>query len=724
MRIWVTGIGVVSPLCRGAHATMDALLEGKRAFGPLTLFDVAGCRSQIAAMVGEEHLVGVAERRRDDWSRTDAMAVLAAREAIAMAALGCGHDVDLVIGGTTAGMFETESILAEMHKDPLARRPLSRMLSHPLSSTADRMQETVRRFRRARTVCSACSSSANAVLLAASWLRTGKSERVLAGGADGLCMVTYAGFSALGALSPDACKPFDAARAGLTLGEGAAFLLLETEAAARARGAAPIVELRGWAVGAEAHHITNPEPSGATATLVMQRALRSADLSPDDIGYVNAHGTATRLNDQMEASALRRCFGDHPVAVSSTKGQIGHTLGAAGAIEAAVTAMALQRCLLPPTMGLERVDDACVLDHVRVARHAPALVAAMSNSFGFGGSDAVLVFSQPEHFAARTPEPARSVFVSAAGVVGALGVGGTADAAAYVMPGAPPSSDAIDVDTGALLDMERARRIDRAGRLSTIAMSMALGAAGLDRAPQGAGAIVGEAFGAVDDCALFVHRIYDKGPRFASPAVFPNLLPSSPVAHASIYLSLTGPVMSCADLGATSESAISSAADLIAAGEVDMMLAGGVEQASSITAAVLGPLCSGDRERRSEGASVLLLESAASLAARDGRALARVAWSASWRDDATVALADLPPPRAGAASFVGRPAGAHDALPPASAWRGVPCHAASMRAGDHEGAGGFAAAAAVAMIASGAIRQALILGLAPGRGYALLLEAL
>lgn len=714
MRIFVTGIGIVSPLGIGVETTFDGLVAGRCGLGPLTLFDASGCRSDVAAEVPGLSISDAATSSATDlegWSRTDAMAVLAAREALAGARVHDELPVDLICGGTTAGMFETEALLAEMHGDREARRPLSKMLSHPLSATVDRMQEAVRPFGQARTICSACSSGANALLLAATWLRTGRSERVLAGGADGLCRLTYTGFSSLGALSPEPCRPFDRARRGLTLGEGAAFLLVETEAAAEARGAIPICELRGWAVAAEAHHITNPEPTGETAAAVMAAALRRAALPPDAIGYVNAHGTATPLNDRMESAALRRCFGDRveQLPVSSSKGQIGHTLGAAGAIEAAVCALVVERGIMPPTVGLASVDPECALGHLQEARSG-VVDAAMSDSFGFGGSDAVLVLTRPEAFAAPDrPSPCR-VWVTGAGSVGPLGVHD--EHADYVAPGAPAPDGASRFDAKAHLDLGRARRIDRAGRMATVAMQAALA----PPPPRAfTGAIVGAAFGSVDHCSAFVHRVYDKGARFARPAAFPNLLPSSPVAHASIYHRFQGPVFSSADLGATAEGAIVTAAELIAGGEAEAMFAGGVEEASPITEAVLGPLCSSPQpEARGEGAVVLRLEAQAPL---EGGV--ELSWSRGWRG---APVLDAPDPGSRARVFVARDDAAVEAALSGSAWAEVPRAATAARAGGHEAAGGFAAAAAFSLLREGAIDEALVLGLAPDRGYAFLLR--
>ncbi len=724
MRIWVTGLGVVTPLGATAATTMDALISGTRAMGPITLFDTAGCRSNIGAQITDLRVSDVAPAdEAEGWSRTDAMAVTAAREALA----GVDDDVpiDLVLGGTTAGMFETEDVLAKMHRDPAARRPLEQMLSHPLSATPDRLQGAVRRFRRARTICSACSSGANALLVGASWLETGKSERVLAGGADGLCRLTFTGFSCLGALSADPCRPFDVRRNGLNLGEGAAFLLIETEEAARRRGATPIVELRGWAVGAEAHHITNPQASGEMAAQVMQAALQRAELAPSDIDYVNAHGTATKLNDKMESAAIRTALG-HDVPVSSTKGQLGHTLGAAGAVEAAIAAIAIQRGVMPPTVGLEDVDPDCRLHHVTSARQKP-LRAVMSNSFGFGGSDAAIVVADPTHFDDRRPVAPHRVVVTSAATLGHWGLLDHRADRDYLGEGDGPAGGAIPFEASEHLDLGRARRIDRAGRFASASMGAAKAAAGLtdDLHPR-FGAIMGAAYGSVDACSAFIHRVYEKGAKFASPAVFPNLLPSSPVAHASIYHRLQGPVFSSADLDATSEGAIVTAFDLIAAGLADGMFAGGVEEQSPITEAVLGPLCSLSHRHpteRSEGAAVLLLEDEAAATARGATPIAEIVWTTSWRGVPNGQLGNAPRNGSDRTAIVVAHAESGDALElDGTAYEKAPRFIAGPRAGSHECAGGFAVAGAVARMARGDLDEVLVVGVAADRGYAFVMR--
>ncbi len=749
MRIWVTGIGVVSPLGRGADVTMDRLLAGDRAFGELTLFNLPESRSRMAAEVSGLSAAEVApEGDAEAWSRTDAMSVLAVREALLQAGVSPEtSSIDLIVGGTTAGMYETEDLLAELSRDPAAIKPLRAMLTHPLSSTADHVRAAVGPFQRVRSVCSACSSGANAILLAAAWIRAGLSRCVVAGGADGLCRLTYTGFGALSAVDPDPCRPFDKRRVGLNLGEGAGFLVLESEEACRARaGPRPIAELVGWAVGAEAHHITNPEREGRTAARVMQDALGKAGILASDVGYINAHGTATPLNDSMEAAAIGACFGPlaERVLVSSVKGQIGHTLGAAGAIEAAVSVMTIARGEIPPTIGLEEVDPACPLAHVTRRAKAPVR-AVMSNSFGFGGTDTSLVFGAAGAFPEPRAVQRRKVVVVSAATIGPLGVLGARENHVYLEPGPAPSPGPIAFQAAFHLDVGRARRLDRAGRLSTVAIQRALRDAGLDPIEQPArgtevGAILGGAFGSVDGSTAFMRRIYEKGVKFASPADFPNLVPSSPVGHASIYLGMRGPVFAVADLGVTAECAVVTAADLITVGEGQVIAAGSVEEASPMIELCLGPICSGEtRGVRSEGASAIVLEDEQHARARGIQPIADLLWWTSWRGEGEGALDGVPAPGVWGRSsarrseapkhWSGRAAviTGQEELPSGvslpEAWARVPHRAVAPRAGVHEGAGGFAMAAALAAIARGELDAVLVVGHAPERGYAMVLMA-
>jgi len=600
-RVVVTGIGVVSSIGADRESFESALRAGICGIGPMRVFDTSGHR---AAVAGEVTGLRPESRIPASWlaetSRTDAFGLVAAAEAMAHAGARAGKGIGIVVGGTTGGMPDAELDLAALHRDRSASVAQDRIRSHPISATADRIAAAIGLTGPRATICTACSSGANALGVAARMIRQGRARAVLAGGTDALCRLTYGGFGALGALDPQPCRPFDRTRRGLSLGEGAAMLLLENMGSALARGANVLAELRGWATTAEAHHVTNPMESGAAAAETMRQALQDAGVAPDDVDYVNAHGTGTTLNDPMEARAMRTVFGERSrtLPCSSTKGAIGHTLGAAGAIEAAATVLAIRGGFVPPTVGLSDPDPACPLGHVTGTAQAASIRFAVSSSFGFGGNDAVLVFGKS---GAQPPPPVRAaprpVFVTGIGEVR-----GTEELRAELDPG-------------------RARRFDRRSRMATLAASRALGA-GPPR-PRPIGIVLGSAWGAFDRSAAFVDRMLSKGARFAEPAEFPNLLASAPAGHASIYLGLTGPNLTVAALEASGALAVAIAADEVAAGAADAILAGSAEEQSEILATLsqrAGGSLRPPLQPPEDGAVVVLLESA-----REGRTvLARV----------------------------------------------------------------------------------------------------
>jgi 3-oxoacyl-[acyl-carrier-protein] synthase II len=718
-RLWVTGLGLVTPLGIGVEATWERLVRGDRAIRPIQLFDVAGQRVGLAGEVD-----GV-EVPSPGWSRTSAMAATAAEEAMRGARLDVARArVGLVVGGTTGGMFETEQVLARLHAEPECREVLVGMLSHPLTSTGDRLDERLGPFARVRTLSSACSSGANALVVAAGWLLAGEVDAVVAGGSDGLCRLTLSGFNALGALDVEPCRPFDRRRRGTSLGEGAGFVVLERAESARARGVVPIAELAGWALGAEAHHITNPAPDGRVVASLIERAVARAGLSPRDVDYVNAHGTGTPLNEPMEAAALALALGGElaRIPVSSSKAQLGHSLGAAGAIEAAITALVVSRRTLVPTAGLDEPDPALGLTLVpQVGAVVPRVRAALSNAFGFGGMDTVLVLADP----ARETEPQRgptasSLVVTGAAIFAACGLLGTDECGALV-DGHHDLEAPVDPD--AHLDLLRARRLDRAARLGAVAVGRALADAG---AVSGAtGLVLGSAFGNVDGSAAFMHRIFDKGARSASPAEFPNLVPSSLVGHVSIYLGLQGPAFATADLATSGESAFVQALQLVATGEAARVVAGAAEPRSDIVERILAALFAHATSQRgtarNDVAAAIVIETEAEARKRGGRVVARVRQALEWRGEGSL-IAELAAPREGRAEVVlARANGGTGPLLAGTPWGACPRLVCSEAVGESDGLGAVAIAVAVGRIASGRTEQALVLGLARGRGYAIVL---
>jgi 3-oxoacyl-[acyl-carrier-protein] synthase II len=738
MRLFITGIGLVTPLGIGAEATWARLLRGERGIRPIELFATEGYRARLGAEV-----VGLASSPANEagWSRTTQMAFEAAREAMGWAGLErkAGRRIGLVVAGSTGGMFENEQLLAAIHADP-ANRPGGEawdgegsprgLLCHPLWTTSDRLDEALGPFARVRTISSACSGGANALIVAASWLLSGEVDVVLAGGTDALCRLTFSGFNALAAIDPDPCRPFDARRRGLNLGEGAGFLVVERDDIARSRGATPLVELAGWSLGAEAHHITNPEQSGSTAARVMTAALARAGLASSQLDYVNAHGTGTPLNDPMEAAAIAHALGPEDAArvpVSSSKGQIGHTLAAAGAIEAVITALVVARQAVVPTAGLAEIDPACArLTHV-LGEGRPARVrAAMTNAFGFGGMDSALILSEPELGPERVPGR-RSVVVTAAATLTPAGILGSRDSKSVLAPTSATALPALDSH----LDLERARRLDRPARLGAIVVGRALadadGLVASGRAP--VGVILGTNFGSIDASAAFMHRVFTKGPRAASPAEFPNLVQSSPVGHVSIYLGLRGPVLAAVELGTTGETAVMQAMDLIASGEADAIAAGDVQEANGVVERILVQLFARTEAegaaKRGEGAGAVVLEAEEAAAARGAVPLARVSHVTTWRSYGAEVLPALPPPGAPRTAVVVFPRHSADLAPllAKTAWSTVEQRTCAGSGGEHEALGVIAIAAAVSLIANGEIREALVVGRARGRGVAVVLVA-
>jgi len=702
-RIAVTGLGLVTSLGFGRERSFARLCAGERGITEVSLFDPSGLKSRIAAEVRGLDVRSIAPQgEADDWSRSDALSFVAAREALAQAGHVEGSALGLALGGTTGGMYETERALAAIMPNRSTPHDARRLLDFPLAVSVERLARALGRVAPSATVCSACSSGAVAIALGASWLLSGRSSRVLAGGVDGLCQLTFTGFSALGAVDPEPSRPFDAGRAGLTLGEGAGFLVLELESTALARGAPVIAFLSGWAIASEAHHVTHPEPSGARAARVLSDAMAAAGLPTSGIDYVNAHGTGTIQNDAMEARALERVFGADvsKVWVSSSKAQIGHTLGAAGAIEAAITALSVNRGLLPPTAGLQN-PEAPALRHVRAPNQSASLRAALSSSFGFGGACAVLAFEAPgAEPRVLSRKLTAEIVISGAASYGPAGVLGGAESARYLasdaaLPASPP-------EPLSLLDPERSRRFGRTSALVVATAERALQDARCQAAETGF--VVGSAFGDVERSVRFLQKVLGQGPKFASPAEFPQLIASTGSGNASIYLGLTGPCLSVSEFATSGQSAVSVAISLLELGLAPALVAGAAEARDTIVDAVLG----GDGAR-SEGGGFVVLEELSGALARGRVPLAVVCEHQALRGAPERAFAALPKPPEQACIVAGFLPSAMAGVLARSSWAQVPLHSLPATLGQHEALGAAALSIAVAELARGAVEQALVI---------------
>ena len=393
-RVVVTGMGAVCATGHDVGSFHAALREGQIGIGPITNIPTERLNAKVAAEVrGLDMSAHFAAKRLPMLDRTSQLALIAAREALAQAGLGRGDLEDAaVILGAGIGQETFDQSYMQLYGQNSARvHPFTVPRIMPNAPASHVSIEFAIRGP-CYAIASACASSNHAIGQASHMIRSGMVDVAVAGGSDASVVVGFMkGWEALRVLSPKGCRPFSLDRDGLTIGEGSGILVLEAAEHAEARGAAPLMEIAGFGMSADGADITAPDASGAARA--MRAALKDAGCAPEQVDYVNAHGTGTRLNDRTEVAALRQVFGGslERIPVSSTKSMIGHCMTAGGALELIATAMALQQGVLPPTAGFTTADPECDVDCVpNRARPADTRVA-MSNAFAFGGLNAVLV---------------------------------------------------------------------------------------------------------------------------------------------------------------------------------------------------------------------------------------------------------------------------------------------------------------------------------------------
>jgi 3-oxoacyl-[acyl-carrier-protein] synthase II len=409
MRVVATGFGCISPVGHDVESTWRAILAGRSGVGPITHFDARQFKTQFAAEVkafdAVDHLGQRLARRTDRFTQ---LAIVATKEALSHARLEINsedsHRAGVIIG---TGIGGVGTLIEEMEKfksqDPRWVNPFMVPKMLPDSAPAQIAIEYGLRGPN-MAVVSACASSANAIGEGVELIKRGDADVIVAGGAEtAIIPIAMAGFNVMGAISTrnedptGASRPFDLNRDGFVVGEGAAILVLESLSHALERGARILAEISGYASTNDAYHISAPALNGAGAAECMRLALASAGLKPHQIGYINAHGTSTYLNDVSETIAIKTVFGENAyrVPISSTKSMTGHLLGAAGALESIVCIQALREGVLPPTINYETPDPECDLDYVPNQSRPSSIKHVMTNSFGFGGHNACLIFSQP-----------------------------------------------------------------------------------------------------------------------------------------------------------------------------------------------------------------------------------------------------------------------------------------------------------------------------------------
>ncbi len=408
-RVFITGLGIVSPLGLDVETTWNGLVSGRSGVDLITAFDTEGFDTNFAGEVKgfdpEDYLDRKTARRMDRFAQFAAVAAIeACRDARLTQETMDPYRVGVIIGSGIGGVITLSQQLEVLNtRGPKRVSPftipmmLCDMASAQVSMVTGSMGANY-------CVVSSCSSGADALGQGWEMVRRGQEDVVLAGGSEAaIYPIAVSGFNALRALSRNnenpqqASRPFDVNRDGFVLAEGSAVLVLESQESAERRGVPPLAELRGYGATSDAYHLTEPSPTGQSAANAMKLALENAGIEPSQVDYINAHGTSTPMNDRQETQAIKLALGDeaHRVPISSTKSMTGHLLGAGGALEAAFCILAMRDGIIPPTINLQDQDPDCDLNYTANDPAKRKISVAMSNSFGFGGHNSVLVFTDP-----------------------------------------------------------------------------------------------------------------------------------------------------------------------------------------------------------------------------------------------------------------------------------------------------------------------------------------
>lgn len=496
--IYVTGSGIISAIGVGKAQTLDALLAKRSGIGPLCHLET--CHKELPA--GEVKLSDREMRTMlglaDDMpaNRTSLMGSIALREALSDAhllpedLLRAGY---LISGTTVGGMDYTERHYLDMLADDTH---LSLLRTHECGATTEVMARAAGLGNvRMTTLSTACSSAANAIIMGCNLIKTGRADIVVAGGSESLSKFHFNGFNSLMILDSQPCRPFDADRAGLNLGEGAAFVVLESEASARRRGATPLIRISGYGNACDAFHQTASSDNGEGAFRAMRQALETAGLTTTDIDYINAHGTATPNNDVSEGTALQRIFGEAVPPVSSTKSFTGHTTSASGSIEAVVCELALTHGFIPANLGWTKQIPGGITPTPGKAE--ADLRHVMCNSFGFGGNDSSLVLSKVT--TATHPLPA------------------THHCEVYVRAVSLHKAGEPSADVGKYLPKLEARRMCKLLKSAIFTSKQVLEAAGIERPD---GIITATEYGMLENSEKFLTQMCRDGEELLKPTLF------------------------------------------------------------------------------------------------------------------------------------------------------------------------------------------------------------
>jgi 3-oxoacyl-(acyl-carrier-protein) synthase len=608
----ITGSGIICAAGCGVSAVWESVRANRSGLGPLTLFSSPRYASHLVGQVRDnvDRLAGHAR-----GSRSDKLSWIAAREAWAAAGLGSGPGktdpsrTGVMIGATVGGMLGTEQFLAALLREKKHR--FGPLRFHECAGAADLCAGRIGALGPVATLSTACSAGAMAILAAAELIEQGEADVMLAGAGDSLSRLTLNGFGSLLLLDPNGCRPFDARRAGISLGEGAAMVVIEAEETALARGATLLARLSGWGASCDAFHATAPQTDGRGALAAMQRALERGQLQSGDIDFVSAHGTATPDNDAMETRALKLLFGDRMPPFSSVKRFFGHTLAASGAIKAVLAVQSLREQAVPGTPGFELADADLGLEPVREFRAQP-VSRILSSSFGFGGNNVALVFERAAP-GRSAPAPGRASLVATSGVdlprpgrtpskgFPILGVGvvsaagnspaeiaesfrnGNLPASAFPVPVISPAAQAKvhacgEFGAEQFIQPARRRKLSRLQQMALVAARKSLGSALGAVPPEKTCVAIGTGFGSLNDTAAFVENMILKDERAPRPSLFTSSVHNTLASQIAIELNISGLNSTPTQREISFETALWQAATELESGRADCALAGAADE--------------------------------------------------------------------------------------------------------------------------------------------------
>ncbi|MFI0480824.1 beta-ketoacyl synthase N-terminal-like domain-containing protein [Actinomadura sp. 9N215] len=596
-RVAVVGLGAITSQGGTARELWDGTRAGRVAIRPVEHLPMDGYRTRVAGEIRRHrepsadagYPAGYRDRALDFLLTATAEALAAAprvREAVPPERVG------LVLGTCNAGLISGEHWYRARLDGTQADPRLA--LFVPPQALAEAAAGAHGVLGPVLSVDTACAAGANAIGYAADLIRFGRADACLAGGTDALSDVLFAGFNCLESLSPEPAAPYSKDRLGLSLGEGSGMMLLVRHDLAESLGLPCTAEVAGYGLSADGYHATAPHPEGRGAARAIQVALGAAGVAPEDVGYVNSHGTGTAKNDPAETRATRLGLGNaaKAVPVSSTKSMIGHLLGAAGAVEGIVTARALEEQIAPPTANFTEPDPDCDLDYVPNTARPVRMSVAVSNNFAFAGANASVVFTRGRD---ETPPPPATDRVVITGLAALTSAGPDLDALWDAFAKGRDCTSEEDgvrlgrasVETDGLLTPRDRRRMDRLGVLSVVASAHALADAGLDLDDadrERVGVIFGTGVGPMEAMERFSRPLFEDGPRAANPAVFPNTVYNAAAGQVAMRLGTIGPTSTVTTGHAASSGALVYARDLLEADRADGIIAVG---ADSLTGTVV-----------------------------------------------------------------------------------------------------------------------------------------